>query len=395
MYRCRIITFILSLAICISFFIFSVNAEEYYSYPGVSLRWGAGSSQNSYGTANTISITNNFMGYTPYEYWYTDRISIYHYNQDCDFYVSFEISFVCLGDNKPNVTGYTDRTGKINGSWDSGSGEFVIIPFGRMPTDTYIPSDYGFISLNRRCTLHFKYNSYSGGPAVSSFVFTNPTQFYSSGSPPTKIIPIVHHVEFASDILGAMQQGFFDVNDSLNTIDSKLYQLYENTVNITSEIAYINQFNNSLSNKLFSNYSFSKISYNNQLGRLETSNSSGDYFDALLGSLQSISADAEAQAAIQEKANNAGAADALDNAYNSLGSSSFGSLSDLSGIGNIASWNGNNFGSASNDGFLGWFSQENLNAIDSVPQSRTSNDIINFYNNNLNEILDGIGGDDP
>lgn len=156
----------------------------------------------------------------------------------------------------------------------------------------------------------------------------------------------------------------------------------------------ISNFISSLANRLLGQiYSWNQVKYNHVTEEFELVEATGNWYDALLGSVQSLNADAEAQAAQQEKANNAGAGDALDNAYDSVGSS-FGSLGDLSGLGSLGSFDGDALGNAGSGGLLSWFSQDTLNSIDAVPRSRAPDNIIDFYSGKIQSYIEEVSSDD-
>ena len=133
-----------------------------------------------------------------------------------------------------------------------------------------------------------------------------------------------------------------------------------------------------------------EVSYDSSNDSLVTTQKSGNYFQALLGLIQSMTADAQSQAAQQEKARDSGAMDALDDAYDNSGSS-FGSLSDFGSIGQIANWDSDAYNDDIEDNILGWFSNTTKNNIDNVLVNREDLHIVDFYSQNLEEILEVIG----
>ena len=157
-------------------------------------------------------------------------------------------------------------------------------------------------------------------------------------------------------------------------------QYYLNSIN----------FNNSISGFLFGVYNWLEVSYDSSNDSLVTTQKSGNYFQALLGLIQSMTADAQSQAAQQEKARDSGAMDALDDAYDNSGSS-FGSLSDFGSIGQIANWDSDAYNDDIEDNILGWFSNTTKNNIDNVLVNREDLHIVDFYSQNLEEILEVIG----
>lgn len=163
-------------------------------------------------------------------------------------------------------------------------------------------------------------------------------------------------------------------------------------------IEFVNHLNNIWSAvagfyQLFSgNYSYMQVSYDPVSGELSMQPAQGHYFDALLGYVSSIATDAQAQAAEQERANSAGAGDALDLAYDSVGSS-FGALGDLSGLGSLGSFDGDSMGSHGTDGLLAWFSQANADQIDAVPRQKAPLDIVDFYSSKILQYEEEVNTD--
>lgn len=152
-------------------------------------------------------------------------------------------------------------------------------------------------------------------------------------------------------------------------------------------------FEDIYNNLLTSIYQWQQITYNPVTDEFEVNDSNGNYFEALLGAIQSLNADALSQAVQQNKAKEAGAEDALDNAYDSVGSS-FGSLGDLSGLGSLGSFDGDVLGNAGSGGLLSWFSQDTLDSIDSVPRTRKPDNIIDFYSGKIQSYMEEVSSDD-
>ena len=391
MYKCRrIIAVLLSLAVATSCFILSVSADDYNPVVEVAVGFQYGNSVNGYSTVSYWGVDNSYAWQVAYEFWKIPGIHFYHLNKKCDVYFTFNMSF--LSDDPTAVTktdsSFLNAYGKKQGTWDYGSGEVVMYPGTHGSSSIVIPEGYYLCNMGRTFICHFVLDPVSGGANYSDFTFSSSAQFYTS-SPRIKIIPVFSDFRISYDLYGALE----NLEQSLNLIDNRLYNIYNSTQDILAELGYIHSFYNTVNTELFDTYLWTQVSYDDQTGQLVSNQASGNYFDALLGSIQSISSDAEQRSAMQEKANDVGADDALDDAYDNA-SGSFGALSDLKGIGDMASWNAGNYSTSVTSGFTGWFSILTKNSIDNVPQSRGPDDYIDFYSPNLQELLEGIG-DDP
>lgn len=140
-----------------------------------------------------------------------------------------------------------------------------------------------------------------------------------------------------------------------------------------------------------SSYNYVKITYNSQTGELEQQNMTGTYWEALLGSITSLSADSQAQIDQQEKAREKGAEDALDEGYDK---SDFWSLIDFFDIADMGDYDDDILEDVADDGPLAWFSQTTKDDLDTVERSRDFDDnFIDFYELNLQEIEDILSGD--
>lgn len=147
-------------------------------------------------------------------------------------------------------------------------------------------------------------------------------------------------------------------------------------------------FNSSISAALFGAYTWTAITYNENTGQFDSSPQSGNWFQALLGSITSLGADMQSQVAQQEKANEAGAGDALDDAYDGVGSS-FGSLSDFSDVDEVANWDFDTFSDSATEGIFSWFSQATKDDLDTVQKNRDLI-IVDFYSSHIAEIEGGL-----
>lgn len=391
MYRCRrLIAAALSLAVIISFCVFSVFADDYNPVVEVAVGFQYGNSANGYSTVSYWGVDNSYAWQVAYEFWKIPGIHFYHLNKKCDVYFTFNMSFIS---DDPAAATKTDSSflnayGKKQGAWDYGSGEVVMYPGTHGSSSINVPEGYYLCNMGRTFICHFVLDPVSNGANYSDFSFSSAAQFYTT-SPRIKIIPVFSDFRVSYDLYGALE----NLEQSLNLIDNRLYNIYNSTQDILAELGYIHSFYNSVNTELFDTYLWTQVSYDETTGQLVSNQASGNYFDALLGSIQSISSDAQQRSAMQEKASDAGADDALDAAYDGVGSS-FGKLTDFSDLSDMGSWNGTSFSNQAEGGLLSWFSQACKDDIDTVPRTREPLDIIDVYTGHIEEYYAALGDDD-
>ena len=183
-------------------------------------------------------------------------------------------------------------------------------------------------------------------------------------------------------------------------------RLYFEDVSITSDINWffssilnpaLNSITNSLivqNTKLFSDsFSYTEISYDAN-GNSSSVERSGNWITAIWGELKSLVAPVKNQVEQEQKAKDAGAYDALDDAFDSAGSS-FGSLGDFGTVSDIAPFNPGSFDNNAQVNILDWFSSETRDNIDTVPRTRANEvQVIDFYNSHINQYLQEVEPDD-
>lgn len=157
-----------------------------------------------------------------------------------------------------------------------------------------------------------------------------------------------------------------------------------------SSLTIISNFISSLANRLLAQvYSWQQISYNPVTEEFDVEQETGNYYDALLGSIQSLNADALAQAVQQNKAKEAGAEDALDAAYDH---SSFGAFIDILDVGDFGDYDEDVVEDAA-DGPFDWFSDYNRMQLDMVADNKKGDDdFVSFYQGNIDSIQDILSG---
>lgn len=396
MYRCRrlaaVITAVcLSLA-CITSFSFYASAD--IPNPTVQLYWKKGESSSALDTGNWYSPENTYVHTVPYKVWSMEKFRVYHFNNPCDIWITFNLNFLStIDDDSRSLAQIAGSiSGVKSGTWDLGSGSFALLYDPSFPSEIDMLPDMYPLQGGRRVLIHFIYDG-TGNQNWSEFTFSSRAAFGSSGSNKPSLVPVCTDFEIYHDIQSLINAGFDGVNTQLlNLVDiaSSLYSVSSNYFD------YATNYMGGIASALFDIYSWTQLSYDPDTGNIVQNASTGNYFAALLGSIQSLNADAQAQAAEQEKANEVGAGDALDTAFDSVGSS-FGSLGDLSGLGELGGFNGDAMGNAGSAGLLDWFSQRTADSIDAVPQKKEPLDIIDFYSGKISayeEVMDD-GTTDP
>ena len=360
MYKCRrILALLLSLALVSSFFIISTSADDSSPYIMVYKRYNADGTLGD--TLFRVPIAESFI--TP--------IGIYGMQ-----IVGFEFAPSIL-----NNQDYVTLAFRLSGFYASTSYNPLALSWpngASFGTSDYASSIFCSYTGSGRCSEPLIFDQTIYNPSTNSAIFklvfqtndiTRPssTQRYTINlNNPMSIKPSgssagVAFWPYISDISVMIGSGLEN-------------QFYLDSLS----------FQSAFTSALFSSYTWQAITYNESTGNFDSTTQSGTWFDALLGSIQSLSADMQAQVAQQEKANEAGADDALDDAYDNVGSS-FGSLSDFSGIGSIANWDFDSFSYSASEGLLSWFSTDTRDDIDTVPRTRDQN-IVDFYSSHIQAI---------
>ena len=191
--------------------------------------------------------------------------------------------------------------------------------------------------------------------------------------------------------------------DSVDTNVGNLYTAFNNWANGSGEngwrytastIDQIQGYVFDLRRKftVLNTFDYNSVSYDQQ-GNATVSQGKTTWYQALLNTLNSLAAPVAQQAKQEQVAKDAGADDALDTAYDSVGSS-FGALGDFSGLGSLGSFDGDALGSSGQNGLLAWFSQSNADAIDAVPKQKQPLDIVDFYTGKIEQYEQEVNSDD-
>ena len=397
MFRCRFariaLPAFLSLAIVMAFFVLPAYADGSMN---AYFTWKYNEDNSTTWTEITRNgLSDGVCTYNPHKYWAVSGITYVHNDCDTDVWFSFNVSGVVMSD--PGTTIYymqnQNADGKIGGTSSSGNFE-VWVYQSTTPENPY--SNLGFYGIHKSYLfiVHFTYTAGSATGNTSFFSPSgNPRFFTNSAGGRASICPVFSNVTFYHDFSQLLASGILDIGTSVSAIQN-LIQTQNNLISsLSGDISNIKDYTGNISSKcntLFnSSYTWTQLSYNTSSEAIEASQETGNWFDAVLGSIQSISSDAEAQAAQQQKAMDAGAGDALDDVYNSMGSSSFGALSDFTDLTDLGNWNSGSYDTNSSNLLIGWFSQANKNAISNIPQTR-DNDIIDFYHQNIIDIEEGV-----
>lgn len=416
MYRCRrLIAVVLSLALVASFFVFNASASETSSFIQARVAY-SNDNGTTWSDNKWVSIDNYSWAagndVTAGKLWRIDKFRVIpSYSLNVDYWVSFTVGLIheststqLNGYFRPAANSrhpYTLSNDSIKSViiWTSVDGQYDIID---IIGDTYTEH-------TRNCQnvmIKFRGNYTSpGSNQTCEIVLDDPMLFSTDTANNNKCIPFFFNCSVLQSYAYILNSQFGLVDSHIQTISNNLVTANSKFDSMVTKLDLIREDTHSaaiaqeatygLFSPLFgSDYSWNEISYDPDSEEFSTEEKTGSWWDAVVGLFKSINSDAESQAAMQEKANSAGAGDALDNAYDAAESGSFGSLSDVNGIGNIANWNPSNYSSGITYGFSSWFSQDTKNSIDAVPQTRNNNlNIIDFYSQNLEDILEGIDND--
>lgn len=365
MYRCRrFLAVLLSLALVASVFVLSVSAED-SSSPFIIV----------YKRLNSDGSVNNTVYKAPLAESFMTSIGIYGiqitgfefsptiFNGLDSIILDFRLSgFI---PDEENAWALQWPTGASLGTSDSATKIYCSYAIsGRDET----PLEYGntiYYPSNNTAVFQLSYQTYN----LSS---TTTNRFSISLNSPMTIKPSGANAgrafwPYISDIHVQIGNGLAN-------------QFYLNSIS----------FNGSVSGALFGVYAWQEISYNSNDNSLVTTSKSGNFFQAVLGLLQSMNADAQAQAAQQEKAKDNGAMDALDNAYDH---SSFWDLLHFTDFSDFGDYDDDSMSDLGSDSWFDWFSGSTRDDLDTVSRNRDYNDnFISFYDSHMNLIEDKLSG---
>lgn len=244
---------------------------------------------------------------------------------------------------------------------------------GVFVTVKYVGEDYnGVKSINLGAKLQVL--SLASFDLNARVLFTNVTV--------TSDVSVILH-----NILNTDNNIYDDLHNFLYGSDYGLWPYYYSLMERTS--GYIADVRRKMT--VLSTFDYISISYDDN-GNVTTGTAKTTWYEALLNTINSLTMPFKAQVEREQQAKDAGAEDALDTAYDSVGSS-FGALGDLSGLGSLATFDGDTLGSAGTGGLLSWFSQENANCIDAVPKNREPDDIIDFYSDKIEKYKEEVGSE--
>lgn len=171
-------------------------------------------------------------------------------------------------------------------------------------------------------------------------------------------------------------QGFAGNGQGLNSLTTKNPMQAINN-HLSALVRYFNKIQKN-------DYSYDSISYDSDGIGTVTTVSNVPWFDAMLGQLQGQSAIEQHHMELENQAMETGLGDLMNDAYTSNNISfGVGLLSGIFSFGDLGSFSSYH---PDVDNGYGWFSSQNKNMIDAVVPNR-SEEIVDFYSNNLAEIL--------
>lgn len=391
MYRCRrFISVLLSLALVASAFVFSVSAEQssISDFPLIQLVVQKSGDGVTWGGDNYLDLTSGLQSqlYVNYIRITGIRVNMPHVT-DSTFYFRFRYGMVTreteIIHRTISYTGVAGAKGNTSSNPNvslSGWGNYS----SAQNYEAQINATQWFMSSNTSCIFSGMI-TFGDQPANSwvTFTFGTPMTFTLSGNDKRPLDIFVDYFQSYTN-----QQAF--LQDNFDLLHNSLGSLVTAANNIYSVVSYFGTLDNS-------NYSYTEISYDDENMEFTATDKTGTYWDALLGSVKSLNADAQAQAAQQEKAKDSGAMDALDDAYDKADDKlSFWSFLDIIDVGDIGEYDDDALEDAGQDSIIDWFSNACKNDIEGQvinPLTRDpDNEIVDFYSDNLDSIFSYFGG---
>lgn len=367
MYRCRrSIAIFLSLAVVASVCIFTVSAEEnsefYIRYQYYI------SSSSSWSSTYTRPISESFLtgtGYTQIriigiQYRPTDR------NTPDNVFLTFRLS----GYNSAGQAMQYDignATTEIPCVIDSSKIRYISANYSPAGRGSELDLD-GYVPVSKSINFFIRFGTVQRDVLpVLNIDFSTPL-----------VVKTLNNLTFWPYI----DNIYFDVHNQ-NIID-----FYPDSLSLMSGMyGILNSFSNSF---LVNTYSWDQISWDDQNNEFTVTSNTGNWLDAVIGTIKSLNADAEAQAAQQQKANDRGAGDALDNAYEH---SNFWDLLHFTDFSDFGDYDDDALEDLADDSWLAWFSNMTKDDLDTVPRTRDNNDgYIDFYSMHMEEIEESILG---
>lgn len=384
------------LALCITISFFAFNASAYNDYPAVTLQLPNG--------PDTVAVVD---GVVPYTYTLDSNTivnqtirTLYVVRPKKNTYINFVLSpswptsiystldanfsIGTVSDSNWIVVARKIRIPYIMYYVNDSNGNATVPTYGYKNAAfwsvKYVGEDAtGVVSVNLNSTVQLLTN----GNSMSGFL-----QF-SNVSITTDIS---QEIDIIQNLLDSVDMNMGNLFTAFNTWANGSGQ--NGWIYTASTIDQIQGYVYDLRRKLTvtNTFDFNSVSYDDQ-GNATVLQGKTTWYQAILNTLNSLAAPVAKQAQMEQVAKEAGANDALDTAYDSLGDS-FGALGDFSGLGSLGSFDGNALGSSGQNGLLAWFSQTNADAIDAVPKSKAPNDIIDFYSGKIVSYLEEVSSDD-
>lgn len=384
MYRCRrVLAVLLSLAVVASVFVISVSAEQssISDFPLIQLIVQKSGDGVNWGGDNYLDLTSGLQSqlYVNYLRITGIRVNMPHVT-DSTFYFRFRYGMVTRETEVIHRT--VSYTGVAGAKGNSSSNQNVSLSgWGNYSSaqnyEAQINSSQWFMSSNTSC-IFSGIITFGDQPVNSwvTFTFGTPMTFTLSGADKKPLDIFVDYFQSYTNQQAFLQDNFDSILNSLGSMVTGLSNIY-------SVLSYFGILDNS-------NYSYTEISYDSQNMEFTSTNKVGTFWDALLGSVKSLNADAQAQAEQQEKAKDAGAMDALDNAY---GHSSFWDLLHFTDFADFGRYDDDALEDIGDNSWLDWFSNNTKDDLDTVIRTRDYDDnFISFYDLNMGQIEDKLYG---
>ena len=397
MYRCKIFSILLSLAIIASLFSVSVSAE---SLPFFQIVWSYSTDGNNWtqiaadaSDGCVFSFTNNDY------YWRIDGFRFYlGHTENTEFLISFTVNGVLFGDyvhNYPyrlqaqNYSGqkkgvvYTSTASNANisdrasffvygqrGNQDVPLGSEFYSVDGNNSYSDLIPGQNCY-SFYVRLTSHYSTDNNAqvyfalNAPPVFNFQGHNGSSYYNM-----PFVPYLTNTTYYDNLNVLLTNLFAGVNTNLGTIN---YSIYSMDLHNQAWYSYWT-----------SPYYYPIVNYNNNT----SAETSGNFWDAINGHLKVITDKITHQMTLS---NQYGQMDGFEAGMSDIEhAGGIDVITDFNSIINVSPWNASSYGTQSYNGILHWFSSENHIAIQPVQRYRNDDGFIDYTDQMYQDYINAL-----
>lgn len=397
------------LCVCFSIMVisslsFSASAENIESW--VIVEWQGSNDNSTWSGSNQLSLTNNTQYAIAYDYVRISKIRVLNTtNNPSDIFISFKISGYYPVSNDNYSCNVSNATVNNWTNSSSNSGYFRtrsaglteingVNEYSVLASSIYFIGQYNIPEANDTAfTLTpssyptFRSNSYSSTSNHICYLYVSDVNIVFVGDQ-NNIYQVTADVQSLLATFELTKEMLEDIWQYLANSTYVYYRFAGWNVNLTSSTtnnpyaAMVSAF--STLTREFAYLCTPHWNFYDSSNTLQTSN----WFDAILQNQNQLVAETRKQSELIEEI--ADAQDILDDAYNSPHMPGFlGIIANFLGLGDLGGFTSN---SPSATEAYGWFSQENHDFINGV-NTKGNLDIVDFYSQNLQEILGGEADD--